>query len=400
MKIRDASGRSYNYGPPAATDSFGRSRVSDPVTIFDSQSEYDAQPLLWDTTLTGGGTSAHLPAESAVALAVTTASGDKVVRQTRQYHRYQPGKSQQVLITFVMDAAQANLVQTIGYGDAENGIFFRMNGLTPEIVQRTNTSGSPVDTAVNQASWSQDRFGELDFTKAQIFFVDLEWLGVGIVRAGFVVDGEIRYAHYFLNANNVERVYMRTANLPVRYEIEAADTLSSAATLKAICCSVISEGGFEQDRGFPFSVGTGTGLVAVTTRRPILSIRPKATFGGLVNRATILFIKVSGYAENNATYIELCYGGTLTGASFSSVNASSVTEYDTAATAIASEIPIDTLYIPSGRNVSGSSGIVIATRLPLTLDAAGANPISMTVVATSLNQTADVGASVSWLEFR
>jgi len=54
-------------------DAFARMRVSDPVTLFDSQMQYNTSPLLWESALTGSGTATHLPNEAAIRLRCTTA---------------------------------------------------------------------------------------------------------------------------------------------------------------------------------------------------------------------------------------------------------------------------------------------------------------------------------------
>ena len=407
MNKYDQSGSLHTVAnlPNGYLDAFGRQRTSDPVTLFDSQQQYDANPLLWEDDLTANGTATHNAEYASVDLAVTTASGDKVIRQTRQYLRYQPGKSQLVLTTFVMSAAQTNLRQRVGYFDGENGIFLELNNSALRIVRRTNVSGTPVDNVIEQAAWNINTLPELDITKSAIFVIDLQWLGVGEVRCGFEIDGNLYYVHHIHNANNLASVYMTTANLPVRYEIEATGTLSGAATMQAICCSVISEGGFESNRGVPFSVGNGITGIAVTTRRAILSIRPKATFNSIVNRGEILLNLASVYAVTDTAYVELVYGATLGGTpSWSSVGASSIVEYDIAGTTVTGGITVDSFYVPaSGTGVNARPSAAdrgVLSRLPLTLDIAGANPINLSIVCTAFTGTSTCSGSLTWGELR
>lgn len=384
---------------PGTSDAFGRQRVSNPTTLFDSQQQYDTSPLLWDSTTSGSGTVTHSANGAAALCNVTTTSGDAVVRQTRAYHRYQPGKSHFVLTTFVMAAPEANLRQRVGYFDADNGVYLEQTGTTINVVLRSKVTGSVVNTAVPQASWNIDKYYDLDLEKAQIFYVALEWLGVGSVQVGFVVDGQLVPVHQFNNANNISNVYMTTANLPVRYEINATGTLSGGKSLQAICSSVISEGGFEDERGYPFSAANGVTSIGVTTRRPILSIRPKATFNSIVNRGAVIPQSTSVYADA-AAFVEVVYGGTLTGASFSSVDASSITERDVSATAISGGIVLDSFYVAASNQTRGASSSNLSGRVPLTLDIAGSNPIPITIVVTSFSGTANSSGSISWREFR
>ena len=318
-------------------DAFGRLRVSQPFTLFDSQNRYAADPS-FDTSLTGSGTSTFLTNESAVSLAVTTASGDKVIRQTKRYFPYQPGKSLALLTTFVMAAGKANLRQRVGYFDSNNGLFLQRNGTELSFIIRTYTGGSADDTRkVVQSAWNGDPLDgsgasgiTLDTTKAQILFADFEWLGVGSVRVGFVIDGQYITAHTFDNANEVTSVYMQTATLPLRIEIENTAATASSSSMKQICSTVISEGGYEQTsvervaRRSTTLTGIGTSFV------PLVSIRLASDSLG----AVILPKQVRVLPIANGEYeIALVRNATLTGASYDTTTFASV-DFDVTATAM------------------------------------------------------------------
>jgi hypothetical protein len=318
-------------------DAFGRLRVSQPFTLFDSQNRYAADPS-FDTSLTGSGTSTFLTNESAVSLAVTTASGDKVIRQTKRYFPYQPGKSLLVLSTFVMAAAKTGLRQRVGYFDANNGVFLQRNGAELSFIVRTYTSGSPSDTRkVAQSSWNGDKLDgsgasgiTLDTTKAQIMFVDFEWLGVGSVRVGFVIDGQYITAHTFDNANEVTSVYMQTATLPLRLEIENTAATASSSSMKQICSTVISEGGYEQTsieqvaRRTTTLTGIGTSFV------PLVSIRLASdSLGAVILPKQIRVLPIA----NGEYEVALIRNATLTSASYDTTTFPSV-DFDVSATAM------------------------------------------------------------------
>lgn len=240
-----------NFQGTTGADAFGRLRVSNPLTLFDSKN-VGSKGTQFDESTTGSATVSYTANSSQVNLNVTEASGDKVIRQSKRVMSYQPGKSLLLLNTFVMHTQTENLRQAVGYFDANNGIFFEDTGTGYQIVRRTYTSGSAVDTDVPQASWNGDKLDgtgasgyTLDPTKTNILYMDLEWLGVGAVRVGFVIDGKFIVAHTFLNANNLTTVYMTSPNLPIRYEIEVLDTLAAGTyTLGQICSTCISEGGY------------------------------------------------------------------------------------------------------------------------------------------------------------
>ena len=270
-----------------AIDAFGRARSSSPYTLFDSQNRYAKNNYFSETTATGG-TVTYDANSSTVSLNVTASSGSEVVRQTYRSFSYQPGKSLLVMNTFVMPTASANQRIRIGYFNTQNGVFLERDGAAVYITRRTYVTGTAVDTRVAQADWNGDTLNgtgdsgfTLDLTKAQIFWEDFEWLGVGAVRCGFVIDGKLIVCHTFKNANSLTGVYMTTAILPVRYEITNTDA-SAEATLKQICSTVISEGGYEKKVALHVARQTTATSSITTSFVPLVSIRLAAGRTGAV----------------------------------------------------------------------------------------------------------------------
>lgn len=332
-------------------DAFGRLRTSTPLTLFDSQNRYAKDPQ-FDESLAGSATCTHLANESSVAMAITTASGDSVIRQSKRVFPYQPGKSLLVMCTFAMASGATNLRQRVGYFNANNGVFLQQNNNALSIVLRTYTGGSASDArAVAQADWNGDKLDgsgasgiTLDVTKTQIFFIDFEWLGVGSVRCGFIIDGEYIVVHTFHNANSLSSVYMQTAILPVRYEITATGTVAAAKTMKQICSTVISEGGYEQKTNLTWARRTTDKTGIGTTFVPLVSIRLKSTNLGAVvipNGFTFMPTSASDYFE-----VALIKNPTLTGDSFASLSTN--VEFDTAATALSGGDIVRSDYASSG----------------------------------------------------
>lgn len=271
-------------------DSFGRLRISTPHTIFDNYFSVDTKPRVWDTATAVSGTYSFSPNISAVVMGVTSASGSKVVRQTKQYFQYQPGKSLLSLNTFVMDSPKDNLVQRVGYFDNKDGIYLEREGNVAYIVKRSSVSGSSSNVRIPQSQWSGDKLDgtgssgiNLNLDKAQIFFTDIEWLGVGSVRSGFVIDGKFIIAHQFNHANLESNVYMTTATLPVRYEIENTGPTSEYSNLKQICSTVISEAGYAPAT-VTRSASTDLGglTMSQTSFLPLIALRLKQGRGNQV----------------------------------------------------------------------------------------------------------------------
>ena len=266
----DHRGQIIKQGPDSgAVDAFGRQRVSEPFTLFDSVLRHSKNAELWNETISSG-TSEHLPNESSVLMTVT-ASGHSILRRTRKRFPYQPGKGLNVLQSFAGSTPQAGLIQEVGLFDNNNGIMLRASGTTVQFVIRSSTTGSPVETVVNQSEWNIDTAPWLNLAKTNIFTTDLEWLGVGRVRCGFVLDGEYYYCHEFNHANSLDAVYMTTAVLPLSYAVRATATVSGS--MKQICSNVASEGGYEA-AGAIYTTGRGaSNFASITAETMVAAIR-------------------------------------------------------------------------------------------------------------------------------
>lgn len=360
-----------------ALDAFGRQRFSQPFTLFDSMLRYTKRTDLWDESTVGSGTTNFLTDESSLELKTTVASGDTTLRRSRRHFPYQPGKSLLFMGSFVGNQPIAGLTQEIGYFDDNNGVILRASGTTVQFVVRSKATGTVQENVVGQAQWNIDTFAALDFTKANIFVTDLEWLGVGRVRCGFVVDGEIRYCHEFNHSNNIDKVYMTSAILPASYRLHNSSAIASPAVLKQICTSVVSEGGFQPTgpiyitgRGASnfTNIGAETMVAAIRmasgrTDNIIIPAQVDASLGGNPSANTVaqwrlrLNPTVSGTwlsADNGRGNVQVMStgtfsGGTIIGAGL--VASRSSIEFD----------PESGLALSLGQSIAGTSDIIALT---------------------------------------
>lgn len=388
------------------TDAFGRIRVSQPYTLFDSQNRYAADNQ-FDVATTGTGTTTFLPNEAAVKMEVTAGGVGSVVRQSYRSMPYQPGKGLLVLATFVMDSSQnVDLTQRVGYFNTQNGVFFqRVDGVYSFVLRSssTPTPGTPSDIrTVNQDDWNGDKLDgtgasglTLDPSKAQILWMDFEWLGVGSVRCGFIINGEYIVCHTFNNANDITSVYMTTAILPVRYEITTTSAI--AASMKAICCSVVSEGGFEQTSIDHVARRTSVLGTIGSTFLPVVSIRlGNTTLGSVVlpNRLQVL-------PTTNQNYeVALVKNAELTGASWSNVATDSNVQFDVSASAMANGSIVQTEYVTtSGSGGTGNLSAPTGYNWDLQLGVSLANVSDTMTVAIRTVSGATTGDAVGSLSF-
>lgn len=101
--------------------------------------------------------------------------------------------------------------------------------INPEYRGTTATNclvSKTINTKYPQSQWNIDKCDgtgpslfNLDLTKMQMFYADFSWYGAGAIRFGFRNNrGEIVYCHRIINNNVNTEAYMRSGNLPARYE--------------------------------------------------------------------------------------------------------------------------------------------------------------------------------------
>lgn len=296
-----------NKAGQANIDAFNRLRVSEPLTLFDSSHRYSDNGL-WSEFHSGPNSSGVFnPNQGLMDLNVDSTSGSQVLRETTKIFSYQPGKSLLVMATLVMSPAKEGLRQRVGYFGADNGFYVQKDDFDISLVERHSTLGGVEENIILQEDWSVDKLDgtgksgiTLDLSKGQILWSDIEWLGVGTVRMGFVINGQFIICHKFHHANLLDRTYVTTASLPLRYEITNKTDTSGDSTLKQICSTVISEGGYEL-AGLQQAVGTPITLPkdlgAAGTRAPVVTIRLKTARAD----AVVILTALSLLGVNNNT---------------------------------------------------------------------------------------------------
>lgn len=385
------------------TDMFGRTKISEPYTVFDSSHRYQQnQDFSYETS--GTASTTHLPNESSMSYTVGTASGDLVSAESKRVFPYQPGKSLQVMQTFVMSPPKAGLRQRVGYFTRSNGVFLEQSGSNIYMVLRSYISGSVVDTKIAKSDWNIDALDGsgptgvvLDLTKAQILITEYEWLGVGSVRTGFMIDGVFVGAHQFNHSNIVSSVYMTTASLPVRYEIENTDSTASSSTFKQICATVMSNGGYTRTTE-SWSAFRVTAASVSTSYYPLVAIRLAS---GREDSVIIpSAINVTGTSQGDYQWAIIKNPTSITGNSWTLHTPKNNVEYNVAATAMTGGTLIDSGFFSSSNQSAG--GIQLANgfaRFDLQLGRTNsATPVSDVIVLAlrSIVGTHTAVGSISW----
>jgi len=403
---------------PEATDAFGRLRVSNPFTIYDTQARYYDHEQ-FSSNIAGTANVVYNGNSSTFELNVSVGSGDSVQRETTKTFPYQPGKSLLILSTFCMNTPKANLRQRVGYFGTDNGVFFEVNGTTYNMVIRSKSSGTIVEDRIAQASWNGDRLNgaggannpsgiTLNPALDQIWFCDIEWLGVGSVRVGFVIDGVYITCHTFNHANtpstaNTDNTttYMTTATLPLRYEITNTGATGSASMMRQICSSVISEGGFQlsgsgNPRAASHVLGTPVRLPNDQSFKPVIAIRLKST----MLDAVVVPINYTIVPVSQSIFQYRVYKYAITsGGSWVDSAADSAVQYNLAPTTLVSGDIAEQSFINSS-NQSSSAPTQEAFGFEYQLEREPFTGVAyeyvITMATTGTNQ--DIYASLEWQE--
>jgi hypothetical protein len=222
-------------GTPSATPATGYPIIVSPQTwyggsnrigMFTEQNgfyfEYDGQTL-------------YVVKRSSVKLtsgfsAVTNASQSVVGTNTKFSSQLTPGDT-------VTIRGMPYTVQVIA-SDTQMYIYPEYRGATAANCVVTKV----INTRYAQSQWNIDRCDgtgqslfTVDLTKMQMFYMDYTWYGAGGIRFGFKNNrGEVIYCHRIPNNNLNQEAYMRSGNLPARYE---TNTLPPSTVLTATLAS-------------------------------------------------------------------------------------------------------------------------------------------------------------------
>lgn len=402
---------SVSVGEGSQKDSLDRIRTSSITSLINAYHSASDHALLFTSSVTGTGTQTLNTDTASMDLTIGTASGDEIIRQTKRYLHYNPGRSYIATFSGVLGSPKTNVETKLGYFDNEDGFFFKVDENGVYVVLRSSTSGSPVDTIVHQNNFNIDTLDgngnsgvTLDTSMHNLYVIDYVWHGAGRVRFGVVSPDKIIYCHEITLANTVPTVYMRTPSLPIRAQITNTGVSASSTTMKFVCFSLNKESTDKNVPSVNFSADRGTTNVSVGSGNtaPLISIRPKTTFKGITNRVPILTKEVPIISISNPLLVRVYLNATLTGASFNSVDANSSVEFDTSATAVSGGTKVKTFYVGG---LSGQSAVTSFTTLSdilfLASNVAGNTTDILTIVVTNLGSgNTQVNGGLVWEEYQ
>lgn len=270
-----------------------------------SQGSYDD---LFSIETASGGNSTYDDIAHNHIITTNTTNGSRVCRTTNRYHYYLPGSSNIVLMTIGCgDSGKANNIRRWGAFDDNDGFFFSLESTTLNVVLRSSTSGTVVETKIESANWNLDKLDgngpsgyAINLSNINIYWVDYQWLGAGRVRFGvFAPDGSRIVCHVIENAGQNVLPYCRTGTLPIRTENLNTNTTASPTILREVCMAVYTEGNYED---YTFWRGADISVPNITVtgqETPLVFIRSKENVPNLNH-----FNSINTFLENISIYTD------------------------------------------------------------------------------------------------
>jgi hypothetical protein len=245
-----------------ALDAFGRLRTSENFTTFN----YYPSLLSNNTTLDidvfvsrqNGGAQTY-DSQNFINMPINGSGDTYSLRTTKQPMIYQPGKSRLIFMTGVLMATippTATTTSRMGLFSVDSatppvvtaGTYLKCNGVNLFWEDVTQKTVDPITTVI-QSSWNIDTFNGTgpsgktltiaNAAETLLIVIDQEWLGVGRIRCGFIIDGVIYYGHQFLH-NGFTVQYTKTPRLNLSYYISG----TTANSMRQMCCTNIIESGY------------------------------------------------------------------------------------------------------------------------------------------------------------
>ena len=242
------------------------------------------------------------------------------------YHPYIPGSSQLWQGTFLLNSPTSGdgtngATRRWGYFDADNGFFFQVgldgydksSGASQTdqgfgVVVRSSTSGSKVETFIQQNDFNGDRLDgkgksqkQIDLEKNNQFWIDIQWHGAGRVRFGTYIEGVRIIMHTYYAGGILDVAMTQSASLPSCVSIKTGGTPLTELYVETWAQSVWTETDLELNSfGKPSTYASLHRSVTANVNEDwnyLFSMSPKELFSdGRVNHAVFVPTSITAYA--------------------------------------------------------------------------------------------------------
>lgn len=329
-------------------DAFGKLRTSGATLLGEYAFSNSVLPDKFSSKLVGSGTVSWDKDQRAAIIECGTANGDSAQHVTNTYHHYFSGSSHLMMMTAaISDSGKTNVNRLWGLIDDNNGVGFTLRDSTLGVVIRSDVSGTVSENLITQANWSVDKLDgtgpsgmEIDLTKDNVYWIDMQWLGAGRIRFGVYYKGVRVVCHEDYNANENDSPYMGTASLPVTIEQQNVGAAGSTSQIRAFCIAVWTESDLRVQDTADADHQSIDSTIPNASVGPdeyfyIGSLRPTPYYdNGRKNRSVFFPASLVVNAFDASTgepvnaEVELVMEPKLSGANYTQTSADGITEYD------------------------------------------------------------------------
>jgi hypothetical protein len=388
------------------TTSKNRIQVSSQEIVLFSNALYSTDPDVWDRAVYNNATVTYDQLEGGTLLTATGDIDSEAVLQSVRVMPYVPGRGVEVTFAVQYNDARLGVRRRVGVFDELNGMYFEQDETgNYYVVIRSNTSGTVVNTRVARADWNGVKFDgtepngiTADPDAIQMFVIEYDWYGAGQVRFNYIINGYKYTVHTFNHANIINTTFMRTPNLPVRFEIKNITGATGPFELHKWGVSVIQEGDGGSNLGRPADITNaigGTNLGTGGTYRPVVAIRLKSTrLAGVVLPNAYQAVTTS----NALLHHRITSNATITGGTWVSFGDESFIEYNITATAVSGGTVLTAGFTPPGDN--GKTALDPRGLWQMSRTAMGTASQVLCLEATSAGNNVIALGSISWIEQR
>jgi hypothetical protein len=273
-----------------ARDAWGRPKAIIDQSLFHGMFSYNVPVKTWYETQNGGAELTPTNATSvdgALSLVAGGTLNDVTALRTFRNLRYEPNRGHLYSTSVITPNPTAIQNRRWGIGTDEHAVFFSLeSGTLYGVVRTTTTGGGTTEDKVEL-----DTTG-IDLSKGNIYDVQFQWRGVGSYK--FFIN--LEEAGEFAYLGTLTNLSIANPSLPVFFENE---NLGDNNALICGCVDVSSEGGENNGKEYgSFGITSQQGEAEFTGyNQPIIAVRSKPTFDGLINTRDILALLASFYAN-------------------------------------------------------------------------------------------------------
>jgi len=305
-------------------DAFGLMGTSEPSLMGVFKFYEGTQDPRFHKIVTGTADAVDDPALGGTKVTTGTANGDKLEYYSNRRYMYRPGST--ISLEFTMkagDVGKAGLNRHIGWFNDTDYMVFAWEGTDQYVAIKGALTG--VEVKVPRANWSGDRLDgsggdnnlsevTLDVTKTNIWWIDYQFLGSGVVRFGTWIGGVKVTCHVMNGYNALDRPYLSDPNMAFGVKQENTALVGSTSEMY-VFCGAVTGSGYPEYPVTPTSLSVNK-VINSTSFTPAFSVRASELLGGTNNRCRLRPLHAILISDGGAMELKAEFNPVLTGATW------------------------------------------------------------------------------------